>query len=332
MMEVTNCNLCHSSEFRCLFKISDAKTNEEFSILRCRNCGLVCLNPKLNQQQLEAYYPPQYYLRGSPPKSEKQLRQYQEDKIKKLEKFKKPGRVLDIGCGIGRFLAIARERGYECYGVESSKLASDYAATHLRLNVINGDLLDAGYPRGYFDVITLYHVLEHLSYPKETLMKVREILKEDGILIITAPNFASPEAKIFKDRWFHLDVPRHLYHFTPTSLHRLLNEAGFKVVKTSYFSREHNYPGLKYSFYNFLFLHKPRIAFTKPLSNAKGAKGEQGTRFFKEGAEGIINFGLKGLNVLLSLTRLSGTFEVYCQKAMSHIPLNMAQDTSGRNN
>lgn len=317
-MEVTSCNLCNSSEFQYLFEVevsdSDAKTNREFSMVKCRNCGLVCVNPMPSQRELEAYYPSEYYLRESSPEREKLLKQYQEDKIRKVERFKKSGKVLDIGCGIGRFLVTAKESGYECYGVEYSKLASDYAVTHLKLNVINGDLLDVDYPYDYFDVITLYHVLEHLYYPKETLMKVRKILKEDGILIIAVPNFASLESKVFKDRWFHLEVPRHLYHFTPTSIHRLLNEAGFKVMKTTYFSREHNYPGLTYSFYNFLSPPKLRIPSTKPISNAKDAKDEQDTRFFKKGAKGIINFGLKDLNALLSLAKLSGTFEVYCNK------------------
>ena len=124
-----------------------------------------------------------------------------------------PGRVLDVGCGRGVLLQEFRRRGWEVQGTELSESAASYARQTLKIPVEIGDLEAIGFPPNYFDAITLWHVLEHVADPRALLAEIRRILKPDGVLLVAVPNFGSLEARVSKDKWFHLDVPRHVTHF-----------------------------------------------------------------------------------------------------------------------
>jgi SAM-dependent methyltransferase len=150
------------------------------------------------------------------------------------------GKILDIGCGDGKGLLKLKEDGWETFGVEISPLASEHARNNLGLNIFTGTVEDAQYEDEFFDIIILNHVLEHLSYPKTTLTEINRILKHEGELIISIPNVNSFEARHFKKYWSAWELPRHLYHFTPSTIRLLLDKTGFEVINIEYDNNPNN--------------------------------------------------------------------------------------------
>lgn len=148
--------------------------------------------------------------------------------------FSGEGKILDIGCGNGRYLLTLKKQGWQTYGIEQSPKSSKYARDVLHLEVNTGDLLDSKYQAEFFDVITMWHSLEHLYEPILTLKEAKRILKDDGLLIIAVPNVDSFAAKVFKKYWYQLEIPIHLIAFTPDSITRMLDAAGFKAKKIYY--------------------------------------------------------------------------------------------------
>jgi SAM-dependent methyltransferase len=158
------------------------------------------------------------------------------DEVSKVVRFTKrgSGKVLDIGCGAGDRLDVFRNKGFETYGVETSDSA-DYAKEHLKLNVIKGDLFSAQFPDGFFDIVTLYNVLEHTHDPMKVCQEVHRILKDGGSLVIQVPNTDSLQCKTFKKRWAAFDVPRDLYYFRIGTLISMLEKVGLTVSKVDHF-------------------------------------------------------------------------------------------------
>jgi len=148
--------------------------------------------------------------------------------------FSGEGKILDIGCGNGRYLSALKKQGWQTYGIEQNPKSSKYARDVLHLEVNTGDLLDCKYQAEFFDVITMWHSLEHLYEPIPTLNEVKRILKDDGLLVIAVPNVDSFAAKVFKENWYPLEIPIHLIAFSPDSITRMLDSAGFKVKKIYY--------------------------------------------------------------------------------------------------
>jgi SAM-dependent methyltransferase len=148
--------------------------------------------------------------------------------------------LLDIGCGSGLFLHLARKRGFVPHGMDVSVAAAQLAQSLYGIQVRQGAIGDRIWSDGYFDFVTLFHVLEHLPEPRAALQYVRKLLKPDGNLILQVPNVESLQARLFGSRWYGLDVPRHLINFTPRSLDLLLREAGFEVRRRARFSLRDN--------------------------------------------------------------------------------------------
>ena len=147
-----------------------------------------------------------------------------------LTRHKKGGRLLDIGCATGTFLAGMKSKPtWELHGVEISEHAAHLARQQHSLNIVTGTLEDARFPNEFFDAISLWDVLEHLPDPSESLQEIYRILKKDGVLVIRVPNLNSWDAKIFKSSWAGLDAPRHLYVFQPESLSQLLDKTKFDI-------------------------------------------------------------------------------------------------------
>ncbi|RZL44050.1 MAG: class I SAM-dependent methyltransferase, partial [Pedobacter sp.] len=157
------------------------------------------------------------------------------DKIKKLAPV--PATLLDFGSGKGLFLQFAKEKGYQVKGIESSIPRAKYAKAHFNLD-INTDYYTQGTVfNEKFDVLTMFHVLEHIHLSGNLLNNLIEgNLKENGILVIEVPNYSSWQSKWAGNRWLHLDVPRHISHFTPQILKNVISETGYEVKNESYFS------------------------------------------------------------------------------------------------
>jgi len=233
-MEYVNCICCNEDSTKILFEVKD-ENHEVFNIVKCRNCGLVFLNPRPTKQEIKNYYPSNYYTHKikieQPNLRSKIYGNYIRlfgnlmdwpEALKDLPK----GNVLDVGCGNGKLLKELKEKGWETYGVDVDPLATKQARK-LGLNVFTGELHEVEIPKDYFDVVIMKHSLEHMHNPLQILKEYHRILKPDGTLIIEVPNIKSTEAKIFREQWKELDIPRHLYHFSPYTLASLLNKANF---------------------------------------------------------------------------------------------------------
>lgn len=143
--------------------------------------------------------------------------------------FREKGRLLDIGCGNGQFLARMRDLGWEVMGIEPDPEAVRIAREHFGLEVIQGTVEEVKLPEQSFDVITMNHVVEHLLEPVVVLTKLRRLLKPGGKFIIVTPNAASLGRRFFKRNWLHWDPPRHIFIFSPRSLQSCAERAGLRV-------------------------------------------------------------------------------------------------------
>ena len=225
------------------FATSDYITGERFVVGFCHNCRLHITTPAPGEAELARYYPSSYYGSGRRFNRivEWLLNHLYSYRALHIEGRQRPGKVLDIGCGRGLLLSKLRERGWEPQGTELSEEAAVYARERLGLPVSTCALQDCGFADGEFDLVILWHVLEHLHAPRAILQEVSRILKPGGVLLVAVPNFGSWEARWSGPGWFHLDVPRHLTHFTPQTLHDALDKAGLKLLSTNFFSTEYDY-------------------------------------------------------------------------------------------
>mgnify|MGYP001618602627 CR=1 FL=1 len=232
-MEAVRCNLCGSGDATLLFGARDINykiTREEFSVVRCLVCGLVYLNPRPEESKLYQFYPDAYR-----PYHDKRTTIYRSSRELIESIYLEPEHpskyVLDIGSGGGDFLAEIHKKDptLALYGVDFDRRAVE-AGREKGFPIFCGSLEKANYPAEKFDEAHMSHFLEHVPDPLEALKETARILKPDGVLIITIPNFRSISRMIFGKYWYHLDAPRHLYHFTPRTLTAMLRKAGFRNI------------------------------------------------------------------------------------------------------
>ncbi len=230
-VESPDCPLCSSSSARTLFIARDRLVGRpgEFPVVRCTSCGLVFLRPRPSSSVLGSFYPDTYYPLDQQPSREAFA--VAEGLLARVIEWGRRQRlqvpsILDIGCGTGLFLHLAHEAGLYVRGIELSDSAVEYARARYGLDVHHGTLKNAELPDESFDIVTMWHVLEHLPNPVEALRRVARVLRPGGLLLLGVPNIDSIEARIFGRRWFSLDAPRHLSHFTPHTLAAVLNAAG----------------------------------------------------------------------------------------------------------
>jgi SAM-dependent methyltransferase len=227
-----------------LFPTFDYISGEMFHVARCRHCAQVVTVPV--PANIGRYYPVGYYGdeegRRFPALVEwLQQKLYARRAHFVLRQMKgRPGRVLDVGCGRGLLLRAFRQKGCEVTGTEFSDDACRYAREVPGIPVRVGLLEQLRFPDNSYDVVVMWHVLEHISDPRPTLAEVVRILRPGGIFLVGVPNFGSPEAQLTKADWFHLDIPRHLSHHTPESLKAALAAAGLQPARVVFFAPEYD--------------------------------------------------------------------------------------------
>lgn len=214
----------------------------EFTIVRCLNCGLMRTTPRPTPDTIGFYYPEDYgpyevTKIKTDNKLEGVLKNFLRPIIKRIFNFNTtplpnmlPGRLLEIGCASGAFLHEMAGHGWNVQGIEFSENAAK-RATKLGYSVHTGQLETAPPPDEPFDLIVGWMVLEHLHDPVGGLRKLREWVKPGAMLVLSVPNAGALEFRIFKDKWYALQLPTHLWHFTPSTLERTLNLAGWKLKK-----------------------------------------------------------------------------------------------------
>ncbi len=204
--------------------------------MRCEGCGLGFTDPRPTDRELEALYRQNYfseqYDEGLRPGTAGFNRRLNGEthRVKFIKRLNRGGDVLDLGCGYGYFLYACRDAGYRVHGVDVSDWAADYACGKLNLPVKVGSVRREMFPSRIFDVITMWHFLEHVADPHETLEIVASWLKESGALVIDVPNLLSTDARRYGTAWVGWQLPYHFWHFTPETLARLLDKHGFRMV------------------------------------------------------------------------------------------------------
>lgn len=151
-------------------------------------------------------------------------------RVKAIEQMKDSGALLDLGCSSGAFLNLLDKERWSLYGIEMSEESAKAAETNTGARVFVGEVLDARFPPASFDVITCFDVLEHLYEPRRVMAKIAEWLKPGGIFYVLVPNVDSAEGRVFGSYWHGLELPRHLFHYSPASLRFLAGSAGLAEV------------------------------------------------------------------------------------------------------
>lgn len=229
------CPLCQSITYRLLFE----------PVEQCMGCGLVRTKRAVqthNEQSDPGQYDRDYFTRRNAYLSEQTaFLEMFDHTLDHLRPFKASGMLLDIGCGPGLLLKLARDRGYIVQGCDISEWATEYARSQ-GFDVRTGDVRTLGYNTGEFQVVVINHTLEHLPDPIGTLREAHRILAGDGVLLAGVPNFASFMSRVMRDRWAGLLPDQHLWHFTPSTLARALRQSGFRTLLLKAEPYVHHHP------------------------------------------------------------------------------------------
>lgn len=207
-----------------------------FTIVECRRCGFRFTNPRPKEKYIYKYYQSKNYISHSSTKKGlinkvyHLVRFYQFYKKKKVIKISsniKKGRILDIGCGAGDFLKYMASSGWDVDGVETDKGARIIAEKKIGRKI--EEKIDVLSEENKYDVISMWHVLEHVYNVEKYLKKVNKLLKNNGVLIVGVPNCASYDAKKYKGNWVAYDLPIHLSHFRKNNIEALAKKSNFKL-------------------------------------------------------------------------------------------------------
>ncbi len=234
-----NCILCNNADRSFLIQ----KGN--WIVYKCNHCGLGVLDPQPDEKEFSDLYNRIYfdshYDNGLKIGSEEMQRRLSQQghRIRFFRKYKKSGRILDIGCGQGYFLLACRGLGYEVEGIDISDYSASYVRNELKIPVTAGPIRDINFQSNSYDVITMWHFLEHTSNPKIYIDKASHWLKNDGLLIVDVPNYEGFDAQSDLTNWPNWDLPYHVYHFTAKTLVAILHQHGFKIIRTKSYLSEY---------------------------------------------------------------------------------------------
>ena len=239
MISYSECPVCRSGDFAFAFEAKDYSiSGETFKVSECSKCSHRFTNPVPDQNEIGKYYESTDYIshsntsKGIVNKAYQFVRNYTlGSKRKLIRNFsgKSSGNLLDYGCGTGEFLNTMKTSGWNVTGIEPGDSAREMAIKNYGLDVKRYEELQ-GLDENRFDVITLWHVLEHVHELKPVIQKINRLLKPDGCIIVAVPNYKSTDAELYKKYWAAYDLPRHLYHFSPQSMNKLLTDNGMELA------------------------------------------------------------------------------------------------------
>jgi 2-polyprenyl-3-methyl-5-hydroxy-6-metoxy-1,4-benzoquinol methylase len=236
MEQLNNCPVCQSQTFEEYLTVKDyTVSQEQFKIVTCKKCGFKFTNPRPDGEAIGEYYKAESYIshtntsKGLISKIYQEVRKFTlKGKLNLINRLSpKNGKLLDVGCGTGMFLNVARENGWKVNGIEPDAGARAIAEENNQIK-IKQEILGS-FENETFEVITLWHVLEHVHELNATIDWLKERLSKEGSLLIAVPNHESKDAEIYQEQWAAYDVPRHLYHFSQKSIKELFANYGFEL-------------------------------------------------------------------------------------------------------
>ncbi|MBI4567511.1 MAG: class I SAM-dependent methyltransferase [Planctomycetes bacterium] len=261
------CDLCGGAERDEFIRGRDRQHGVpgEWSLSRCRGCSLVYLDPPPTPEEIAGFYRGVGYYAY-----EESARTFREVRVSRLKRhvlrhwygyarlglatrlgrimagaargivstrnvipWRGEGRLLDVGCGVGSVIWRLAALGWTVEGVEMDAAAAEVGRRH-GLAIATGTLEETALPDASFDVIRMSHVLEHLPSPSRTLAEVRRLLRPGGVVYLNLPDISAWNFRLFRSCWFPLELPRHLFHFTPQTIARLAKKCGLRLARLSH--------------------------------------------------------------------------------------------------
>ena len=273
------CPWCGSENAQLHLELKDLfLTREPFKILECKECGLLYTTPRPNKDEIGRYYNSEEYYSHQENKEGFIPKVYEKVKSVNLKnkygiatEGKEKGKALDIGCGVGDFLHTMEQHGWDCTGVEPSEDAKVIAKKRIKGQLLSSEEQE-NLPDSSFDIITMWHVLEHVDDIRWQIQQLHRLCKPGGRIIIALPNYKSYDGQYYKAEWAAYDVPRHLNHFNKETLIKILEESGLRHVKTEKLMWDAYYISYMSEKYRKHSIPLLRGAFRGLVSNCKARK------------------------------------------------------------
>lgn len=241
--EYVRCNICGEDNYGVLYKPKheEIKNEQELiekfkssgdellidQVVECKNCGLIYINPRIRNDLII-----KGYSLGEDSAFVSQARGREitfERSLRFIEKYVKKGKLLDIGTAGGSFLYVAKKRNWEVYGIEPNKWLCDWGKKNYGIDIKQGTIFDNKFKDNFFDMISLWDVLEHVPDPKKELLEINRVMKKDGVLVVNYPDIGSLMSKLMGKRWIFL-LSVHLFYFTRKTIKRILLDSGFEPI------------------------------------------------------------------------------------------------------
>jgi len=255
VLEKTPCAICGRMNDPAFMTVLDPIKHNQipYTLVKCSECGLIYLNPRPGAEGGLESHPEEYWKRKNlfyqteePARTSTLknalLRLFFAEEIRHIKENIPPnGRLLEVGFGNGDFLQLLRNVGYQTLGIEADPASFGVAKKkHPHLELYNTSIENIAFKTEPFDAVIMIHVLEHVRNPNGALGEIRRILADTGSLFIWVPNIDCYQFRIFRERYFNLCAPQHMYQYTPETLRRLLENNGFKVIRISHQSIRSN--------------------------------------------------------------------------------------------
>lgn len=279
---IKNCPVCDKTSFSNYLNVEDyTVSHKEFTIQQCNSCNFLLTNPRPPEDEIGTYYQSTDYIshhdeaKDVMSKIYISVRDYTINQKVKLinELSSKKGSLLDIGCGTGNFIQAVKKDGWQITGTEPDSGARTVASARVGDSIYEG-IIAPQLTEKSFDVITLWHVLEHIHQLNENVIWVKDHLKEEGKIVIAVPNPQSHDAVKYGRFWAAYDVPRHLYHFTKATMKTLLDKHDLTITQILPMWFDSFYVSMLSSKYQAKKMDLLASFNTGLISNLKGRSGE----------------------------------------------------------